>query len=109
MNKPNRLIPPHLLFFAVLALPWPLTVAAQNDPVVTVATFWSDSAVKPGGEIALAVILDIPQPLHINANTAKPPFVPTEVEIVSAPAELRSSTPTFPQPHLIEFGVGDTK
>jgi len=54
-------------------------------------------------------VLDIRDPYHINAHNAKPPFVPTEVEIISAPNELRSSTPMFPKPHEINFGIGDAK
>src|SRR6266404_2945189 len=98
-----------VLFLAIATLPLPLAEAAQNDAVVTVSTSWSQTAVRPGGEIGLAVVLDIRQPFHISANSAKPPFVPTEIEIISAPAGLRSSTPTFPEPSVIDFGVGDAK
>ena len=41
--------------------------------------------------------------------TAKPPFVPTQVGITSAPKELRVSMPMFPKPHPIEFGVGNAR
>ena len=108
----NRLVGSIRLFrrlLAALALASALAVEGQYNSIVTVSTFWSQSGAKPGGEINLAVVLDIREPYHINANTAKPPFIPTQVEIIAAPAELRSSTPMFPAPHTIEFGVGDAK
>src|SRR5438067_1490127 len=75
-----------------------------DKPVVNLSTVWSQSGVKAGGQITLAVILDIRTPYHIQAHDAKEPFIPTKVEIVSAPEELRSSTPVFPDPQTFEFG-----
>jgi hypothetical protein len=42
--------------------------------------FWSHNGAKPGGEINLAVVLDVRTPYHINANTAKDPYIPVEVQ-----------------------------
>jgi hypothetical protein len=109
MNRLVRSIGLFRRFLPALVLAPTFAVAGQDNSVVTVSSFWSQSGVKPGGEINLAVVLDIREPYHLNANTAKPPFIPTQVEIIAAPAELRSSTPMFPTPHTIDFGVGDAK
>src|SRR5689334_19789444 len=65
--------------------------AAQ--PVVQVTSYWSDSGVKPGGQITLALVLDIRKPYHINSNKAKEGFISTAVELSKAPPEVLSSTP----------------
>ena len=101
-----RLLP---LLSAILALASPMAVRAQDDSIVTISTFWSQSAGKPGDGINLAVVLDIREPYHINAHTAKEPFIPTRVELTSVPKELVGSTLVFPKPRLIEFGIGDAK
>src|SRR5258708_7856212 len=63
---------------------------------------------SPGGFTAFCV-LDVRPPFHIIPNTAKPPFVPTQVEITSNHEGLRYSTPIYPQPETIDFGSGDAK
>lgn len=93
----------------------PISILAQppafpaKEPVVKAAAFWSATGVKPGGEITLALALDIRKPYHINPNKTKDPFIPTTVEVVEAPNELRSSTPIFPEPETIDFGTGAGK
>lgn len=72
-----------------------------------VSTFWSDTGVRPGGQISLAVVLDIREHYHVNSATAKE--FPTTVELSNSLGDLRYSTPIFPSPHEIEFGVGDAK
>ena len=94
---------------AAVTMPWGLAAAAQPDSVVSVSTVWSANGVRPGGEIVLAVVLDIREPYHLNAHIAKEPYVPTRVEVTSAPQALRISTPMYPDPHEIEFGVGATR
>lgn len=81
----------------------------EGGPVVRLSSYWSATGVKPGDSIVLALVLDIRAPYHINANRTKEGFIPTEVELVNPPAELRSSTPVFPPPEEIEFGVGQAK
>jgi thiol:disulfide interchange protein DsbD len=80
-----------------------------NAPVVSVSTQWSHTGVKPGGNITLAVILDIRKPFHVNWNQAKDPFIPTKIELTQAPPEIRPSTPVFPEAKEIEFGTGADK
>src|SRR5439155_1176575 len=109
MNRFGRAIRVLLFLSPVLAIAATPNGGAQEASVVAVSTFWSHSGVKPGGEITLAVVLDIREPYHVNTYTAKPPFVPIQVGITSAPKELRVSTPMFPKPHPIEFGVGNAR
>ncbi len=78
-------------------------------PVVQVSHYVSDSAVRPGGQTVVAIALDIREPYHVNANTAKDPFIPTQIELAKAPPTVQSSTPIFPPPHEIEFGFGESK
>jgi thiol:disulfide interchange protein len=82
----------------------------KEEPVVRVSTYWSDTGVHPGGQLSLAVVLDVRKPYHITSNKPKDEFsIPTKVELVDPPAELRSSTPVFPAPQQLELGTGDTK
>ena len=78
-------------------------------PVVKVSHYWSDTGVHPGGQTDLAIVLDIRAPYHINANTARDAFIPTAIEFVKPPTTIRSSTPVYPEPHEIEFGIGAQK
>jgi thiol:disulfide interchange protein len=80
-----------------------------SDSVVQTSSYWSHTGIKPGGQITLAVVLDIRDPYHINAHTAREPFIGTTIELVNAPNVLRSSTPVFPEPHDLEFGTGAAK
>lgn len=80
-----------------------------GTPVVQVSHYVSDSAVRPGGRTVVAIVLDIREPYHVNANTANDPFIPTRIELAKAPPTVQSSTPIFPEPHEIEFGFGASK
>jgi hypothetical protein len=70
--------------------------APGNEPVLKVSAFWSATGAKPGGEIALAVVLEIRKPFHVNPNRTKGELVPTTVKVVDAPDWVRKSTPIFP-------------
>lgn len=75
----------------------------DTRPVVQASSHWSASGVKPGQQINLAIVLNIREPYHINAHTAEGDFIPTTVDIVSAPPEVRIST-LFPEPEQLMFG-----
>ena len=45
--------------------------AGKTDPVVKTTNYWSDSGVRPGGQITLALVLDIRKPYHIYSNKAQ--------------------------------------
>ena len=64
---------------------------------------------RTGGQIALALVLDIRKPYHINSNKAKEGFVATTVELTKAPPEVISTTPLFPRAQEIEFGAPPDK
>ena len=97
---------------AISCVAQPAAASLQGGPateVLTVTNAWSATGLKPGGQITLALVLSVKKPFHINANKTKDAFIPTTVELVNAPPELQSSTPIFPEPTEIEFGVGTTK
>ncbi len=83
--------------------------AALQKEVVAVSTSWSASGVKAGGLINLAIILDIQEPYHINANTAQDPFIPTSIQLESGPGFVLSSTAVFPDALEIDFGIDGAK
>ncbi len=82
---------------------------ADEIPVVRVTHYWSANGVKPGGRITLALVLDIRKPYHINFDRAAEPYIPTVIELATAPPEVQSSTPVYPEPKSLEFGVGTQK
>src|SRR4051794_15570026 len=92
------------LFVAILSVANTMRAqpAAVEEPVLRVSTAWSETGVKAGGQITLAIILDIKQGYHIGANTVKPPFIPTSIEVVDGPGFVVSSTPVFPEPQPFE-------
>ena len=98
---------------AIAQLVWAVPAFAQpsttSESVVAVSTFWSQNGVKPGGEINLAVVLDIKKPYHLGANTTKDPFIPTEVQLISAPEEVRGTTALYPDPELVDFVEGEAR
>jgi thiol:disulfide interchange protein DsbD len=84
-------------------------LSGRNEQFLTVTNYWSDTGVKPGGHITLALVVDIHKPYHINANRTKEDFIPTTIGLETIPAEIRASTPVFPKPHQIEFSLGGNK
>src|SRR2546426_469563 len=67
------------------------TVIGKPGSVVTISTFWSQTGVKAGGQINLAVVLDIQKPYHVNSHLAKEPYIPLNVQLVGAPSEVRGT------------------
>jgi len=82
----------------------PLPSLNATQTVVSSRIYLPTTAVKPGEQTALALVLSIQPPYHINANTAKEPYIPTSVELINAPEFIRASTPLFPDSHVIDFG-----
>jgi thiol:disulfide interchange protein len=82
---------------------------ASPASVVRVTNYWSQTGVKPGGQITLAVVLDIRKPYHIYSNKAKEGYTSTTVELMDTPPQVRSSTAVFPPAREIEFGTGPDK
>ncbi|MFA7237438.1 MAG: cytochrome c biogenesis protein CcdA [Phycisphaeraceae bacterium] len=75
------------------------------DQAVKVTTAWSANGVHPGGTIALAVVLDIETPYHVNANPAGKYLIPTVVEIETNPA-IATGDVQYPAGHVLTFDYG---
>jgi len=74
-------------------LPSPLT----SPPSVQAHARWAASAVHPGGHTAVAVVLDIPDPLHINSNQpADPTLIPTQVQITNPSPQITVHPTQYP-------------
>ena len=99
------ILPGIFFCFASLALGQFQSSAKQ---VVTISNVWSHTGVQPGGQINLAVVLDIQKPYHVNSPTAQDPYVPLKIQLVSAPDQVRSSTPLYPKPEILNFGSGNS-
>jgi thiol:disulfide interchange protein DsbD len=77
--------------------------------VLEVTNYWSQTGVKPGGRIDLALVLDIRKPYHIGANKTKEDAIPTTIDLVEAPPQVQSTTPLFPPSHDFELVIGAEK
>ncbi|UCE52596.1 MAG: thioredoxin family protein [Desulfobacterales bacterium] len=83
------------------------TLEPTTDEVVNVKTAWSFDRVRPGDSITLAIILNIKQGFHINADERQilpiadfNPY-PTKVRIIEAHEGITIETPRFPQAHPV--------
>src|ERR1044071_5250961 len=102
----------------LLPLLFALPVANATEPpqlselgqqVVSVSTAWSANGARAGGQITLAIILEIARPFHVNADVTKPPLIPLSIQLVNGPDFVLSSTPIYPKPEEIDFGVEGAK
>jgi thiol:disulfide interchange protein DsbD len=109
VKPPSLSVVPAILLATLLGFACAGQSGGDSDSVVAVSTFWSQDGIKPGGEINLAVVLEIKKPYHLGANTAKDPFIPTEVQLIGAPEEVRGTTALYPEPELVDFDAGDGK
>ena len=111
---------PALLFSlaaAVIVLQFaaPANLNASDDEVVTVTTAWPVDRARPGDSIALAIVADIKEGYHINADArqAKPfedfkPY-PTKVTVVDATPGITMEIPRYPRavPVKVQYAAGD--
>ncbi len=73
---------------------------------VALSSAWSATAVQAGQTITLGVVFDMQPGWHINTNTVPDPLIPTQVQVLEAPASLRIST-AFPKAHkTLDVGFG---
>ncbi len=88
---------------------------AADDEVVTVTTFWPVDRARAGDSIVLAIVADIKEGFHINADArqAKPfedftPY-PTKVTVVDATAGITMELPHYPGavPVKVQYAAGD--
>ncbi len=81
---------------------------ADSASVVQARAVWDQPQAHPGDQRILAVVLDIAENFHINADAARIPasesfLIPTAVSLVpSAPGVLAMSPTRFPATHDIE-------
>lgn len=80
---------------------------------IRISTAWSADQVRPGDRILFAIILEMDEGLHINADTKqlKPisgfkPF-PTELKVVSGTEGFVTELPYYPQAHPVKFDFAD--
>ena len=99
-----------LLQFAALA-----NSTAANDEVVSVRTIWPVNHARPGDSTALAIVADIKEGFHINADARQvKPFedftpIPTKMTVVDATAGIILELPRYPKaiPVKVQYAAGD--
>ena len=102
-----------LLFAIILQRGAAQAVPAVNDPV-RVQTAWSVDRARPGEPAALAIIIDIKDGFHINADASQiqsfidfKPY-PTKVQVVAATEGVTIESARFPQaiPVKVDYASG---
>ncbi len=69
---------------------------------------WNRTAARPGEPIALAVVLEVPQPLHINTDAPPDAFlIPTQITASTETQGIAFSAPQFPKAKTITVNYGD--
>ncbi|MGD2187638.1 MAG: cytochrome c biogenesis protein CcdA [Desulfobacterales bacterium] len=104
----------HLLLLSII-LPSSLAqIGPTKDDPVRVQTAWSVDRARAGEQFALAIIIDIKDGFHINADASQvQPFedfkpYPTRVQVVAATEGLTIETARFPpaKPIEVEYSSG---
>ena len=88
---------------------------ASDDEVVTITTTWPVDRARPGDSIALAIVVDIKEGYHINADARQAePFedfkpYPTKVSVVDATPGITMEIPRYPRavPVKVQYAAGD--
>jgi len=118
--KPNKillgytLLAIHLLFVLPIQQNSPAQPAPSTDDPVRVRTAWSVDRARPGEPVALAIVIDIKDGFHINADVSQvKPFedfnpYPTKVQVVAATGGVTLETARFPQakPIKVSYSSG---
>ena len=89
--------------------------SAADEEVVTVATAWPVDRGRPGDAIMLAIVADIKEGYHINADARQvKPFedfkpYPTKVTVVDASSQLTIELPRYPRavPVKAQYAAGE--
>jgi thiol:disulfide interchange protein DsbD len=103
----------HLFFLSIA----PQSSLAQTDPTaanpVSAETAWSVDRARPGEEVALAIVLNIKEGFHINADERQikifedfKPY-PTKVQLVDAAEGVTIENARFPQAKPIKVDYSD--
>jgi thiol:disulfide interchange protein DsbD len=88
---------------------------AADEEVVTVATAWPVDRARPGDSIMLAIVADIKEGYHVNADARQTkPFedfkpYPTKVTVVDATPGITMELPRYPRavPVKVQYAAGD--
>lgn len=87
---------------------------AADDEIIHVTTLWSVDYARPGDSVVLAVVADIKEGFHINADERQvKPFedfkpYPTKVRVVDATAGMTMELPQYPKavPVKVQYSAG---
>jgi thiol:disulfide interchange protein len=93
----------HLLFLCMIQQNSLAQTGPTADNPVSVETAWSVDRARPGEEVALAIVLNIKEGFHINADQRQlkrledfKPY-PTQIQVVDASEGVTIETARFPQ------------
>jgi thiol:disulfide interchange protein DsbD len=93
----------HLLFLFIISQSSPVPTAQASEDPVRIQTAWPVDRARPGDQAALAIVVDIKEGYHINADAGQiQPFedfkpYPTSVQVVAATENVTIETARFPQ------------
>jgi len=118
--RPNKillgypLLAIHLLFVLLIPRNSSAQPTPSTDDPVSVRTAWSVERARPGEPVALAVIVDIKDGFHINADASQVrPFedfkpYPTRVQVMAATEGVTIETARFPpaKPIKVDYSSG---
>jgi thiol:disulfide interchange protein len=118
--RPNKillgytLLAIHLLFILLIQQNSLAQTPPSTDDPVRVRTAWSVDRAHPGEQAALAIIVDIKEGFHINADASQVrPFVdfkpyPTRVQVMAATEGVTIETARFPpaKPIKVDYSSG---
>jgi thiol:disulfide interchange protein DsbD len=78
-----------------------------SEPV-KISTEWSANGVEPGGQVVLAVVVDIKDGWHIQvARPPKPSSVATQVNFEGLPTGVTTGDQQWPKEHKLKVDLGD--
>src|SRR5688572_20763003 len=78
----------------------PLSVAAQTEGLAKVSAKLNQSALRPGDEAVLAVVVDIAEGYHAQSNKPLETYlIPFTVKLENHPA-LEAGAPLYPEAHI---------
>jgi DsbC/DsbD-like thiol-disulfide interchange protein len=94
---------------AAIATAWSALPAAQAQrPRATVTPVAAEVTAAPGSTVALALLVTLPDGVHVQANQPKDPLLIPTVLSVEAPAGMTVEHTTYPPPdELVQAGRPD--
>jgi thiol:disulfide interchange protein DsbD len=118
--KPNKILLGYTLLAIHLLFGLPIQQNSSAQPVpstddpVRVRTAWSVDRARPGDPVALAIVIDIKDGLHINADARQVKLFedfnpyPTKVQVVAATGGVTIETARFPQAKPIKVSYASS-